>query len=143
MSVAPNKSRGSGPICRRLEQSSVQPSPTGRNFAERNEVNRSVRNIIVAVERSEKGFVDVPPGSIDDEIEIELATFGYAVALSDHLWIGGHRVHSPESVQAGNYRLHVPPSIFTCVASRLAHVPDVPDFDLEAILEERGELRSN
>jgi len=106
-------------------------------------VNLSVRSIIVAVERSEKGFVDVPPGSINDEIEIELATFGYAVALSDHLWIRGYRVHSPESVQAGNYRLHVPPSIFTCAASRFAHVPDARDFDLEGVLQERGESRSN
>lgn len=106
-------------------------------------MRRAVVNLIAAVERSEKGYADVPPGSINDDIEIELAAFGYAVAFSDHLWIGGYRVHSPESVQAGNYTLHVPPSIFTCVASRFAHVPDVPDFDLEAILEERGEPRSN
>jgi hypothetical protein len=68
---------------------------------------------------------------------------GYAIALSDHLWIGGSWVHTPESIQAGNYRPHVSPSIFTCVASRFAHVPDARDFDLEAILEARGELQSN
>ena len=106
-------------------------------------MRHSVVNLIAAAERSEHGHVDVPPGSINDEIESELAAYGYAVALSDRLWIGGYRVHSPESVQAGNYRPHVPPSNFTCVASRSAHVPDAHDFDLEAVLEERGEIRSN
>ena len=106
-------------------------------------MHRAVLNLIAATERSEHGFVDVPPGSINDEIEIELAALGYAVALSDRLWIGGYRIHSPESVQAGNYRLHVPPSNFTCIATRSAHVPDARDFDLEAVLELRGELPSN
>lgn len=106
-------------------------------------MHRAVVNLIAAVERSERGYADVPPGSINDELESELAMLGYAVALSDRLWIGGYRVHSPESVQAGNYRLHVPPSNFTCIASRSAHVPDARDFDLEAVLEERGEITSN
>lgn len=106
-------------------------------------MHRAVANLIAAVERSEHGYADVPPDSINDEIESELAAYGYAVALSDRLWIGGYRVHSPESVQAGNYRLHVPPSNFTCIASRFARVPEARDFDLEAILEERGELPSN
>ena len=85
----------------------------------------------------------MPPGSINDEIESELAAYGYAVARSDRLWIGGYRVHSPESILFGNYRPYVPPSNFTCVASRSVHVPDARDFDLEAVLEERGELFSN
>ena len=106
-------------------------------------MNRSVVNLIAVSERSMRGYSDVPPGSIDDEIEMELAALGYAVALSDHLWTGGYRVHTPESVLAGNYRPHVPPSIFTCTASQFAHVPDARDFDLEGVLEERGELRSN
>jgi hypothetical protein len=106
-------------------------------------MHRAVVNVIAAVERSDRGFADVPPGSINDEIESQLAEFGYAVALSDRLWIGGYRVHSPESVRAGNYRSHVPPSNFTCIASRSAHVPDARDFDLEAVLEERGEILSN
>ena len=106
-------------------------------------MHRAVANLIAAVERSELGFADVPPGSINNEIEGQLAEFGYAVALSDRLWIGGFRVHSPESIQAGNYRPHVPPSNFTCIASRSAHVPDARDFDLEAVLEERGEIPSN
>ena len=106
-------------------------------------MNRTVLNLIAAAERSELGYADVPPGSINDEIESELATFGYAVALSDRLWIGGYRVHTPESVQAGNYSPHVPLSIFTCASSRFAHVPDARDFDLEAVLEVRGELRPN
>jgi hypothetical protein len=106
-------------------------------------MNRSVVNLIAVAERSECGYADVPPGSINDEIESELAAYGYAVALSDRLWVGGYRVHSPESVQAGNYRPHVPPSNFTSIASRSAHVPDARDFNLEAVLEERGELRSN
>ena len=106
-------------------------------------MRRAVANLIAAVERSERGFADVPPGSINDEIESQLAEFGYAVALSDRLWVGGYRVHSPESIRAGNYKPHVPPSNFTCIASRSAHVPDARDFDLEGLLEERGEIQSN
>ena len=104
---------------------------------------RAVVNLIAVVERSEHGYADVPPRSINDELESELAALGYAVALSDRLWIGGYRVHSPESIQAGNYSSHVPPSNFTCIAPRSAHVPDARDFDLEAVLEERGEILSN
>jgi hypothetical protein len=65
-------------------------------------MHRAVVNLIAAAERSGHGFADVPPGSINDEIESELAAHGYAVALCDRLWIGGYRIHSPESVQAGN-----------------------------------------
>lgn len=106
-------------------------------------MNRSVVNLIAVAERSEGGYADVPPGSVNEEFETELAVLGYAVALSDHLWIDGYRVHTPESVEAGNYRPYVSPSIFTCAASQFAHVPDARDFDLEGILEERGELHSN
>jgi len=106
-------------------------------------MHRSVMNLIAVAERSEHGYADVPPGSINDQIESELAEFGYAVARSDRLWVGGYRVHSPESIQAGNFRPHVPPSNFTCIASRSAHVPEARDFDLEAVLEERGEIPSN
>lgn len=106
-------------------------------------MNRSVRNLIAAAERSEYGYADVPPGSVDEQIESELAAYGYPVSASQRLWIGGHRVHTPESVRAGNYRLNVPASIFTCAASRSAHVPDASDFDVEAVLEQRGELLSN
>jgi hypothetical protein len=106
-------------------------------------MNRSVINLIAVAERSERGYADVPPGSINDEIECELAAYGYAVALSDRLWVGGYRIHSPESIQFGNYRPYVPPSIFTCASSRSAHVPDARDFDLEAVLEVRGEIPSN
>jgi hypothetical protein len=105
-------------------------------------VNRKVINLIAAAERND-GYADVPPGSINDEIECELAVYGYCVAYSDRLWLGGYRVHSPESIQAGNYRPHVPPSIFTCASSKFAHVPDARDFDVEAVLEMRGEIRSN
>lgn len=115
----------------------------GRKSAERHEMNRSVINLIAIAERSEHGYADVPPGSINNEIESELATFGYAVAVSDRLWIGGYRVHTPESIKFGNYRLYVSPSIFTCASSRTAYVPDARDFDLEAILEVRGELPRN
>jgi hypothetical protein len=106
-------------------------------------VNRSVVNLIAAAERDERGYADVPPGSVNDEIESELAENGYAVAFSDRLWIGGYRVHAPESIQAGNYMPHVPPSSFTRIASLSAHVPDAREFDLEAVLQERGEIRSN
>jgi len=106
-------------------------------------MHHAVVNLIAAVERSDRGYADVPPDSINDEIESQLAVYGYALALSDQLYLGGYRLHSPESVRAGNYRPHVPPSNFTCIASRSAHVPDARDFDLEAVLEERGEIPSN
>ena len=106
-------------------------------------MKRSTINLIAAAERSKCGYADVPPGSITDEIESELAAWGYAVSGSDRLWLGGFRIYSPESIEAGNYMLHVPPSIFTCASSRFAHVPDARDFDVEAILEARGEPRSN
>jgi len=100
-------------------------------------------SLVTALERDERGYADVPPGSVNDEIESELAALGYAISSSDRLWIGGYRVHTPESIKSGNYRPYVPPSIFTCAASRFAHVPDARDFDLEAVLQERGEIRSN
>ena len=106
-------------------------------------MKRSTVNLIAAAERNEHGYADVPPGSVNDEIETELAVLGYAVSLSDRLWFGGFRIYSPESIQAGNYMLHIPPSIFTCASSRSAHVPDARDFDLNAVLEERGVLPSN
>jgi hypothetical protein len=112
------------------------------NPAERNKLDRQVINLIAVVERHD-GYVDVPPGSIDDEIECELALHGYAVSKSDRLWLGGYRIHSPESIQAGNYRPHVPRSIFTCASSKFARVPDARDFDVEAVLEMRGEIESN
>lgn len=106
-------------------------------------MHHAVFNLIAVVERSEHGYADVPPGSINDELESDLAAYGYAVARSDRLWLGGFRVHSPESILFGNYRPYVPPSNFTCIASRSARVPDARDFDLEAVLKERGELPSN
>jgi hypothetical protein len=106
-------------------------------------MNRSTVNLIAVTERSARGYVDVPPGSVNDEIERELAALGYAVSLSDCLWLGGFRIYSPESIQAGNYMLHVPPSIFTSAGSHSARVPDDCDFDLTAVLAERGELASN
>lgn len=103
-------------------------------------MNRRIVNLIAVAERSERGYADLPPGSVNDEIEKELATLGYAISLSDRLWLGGFRIYSPESIQAGNYIPHVPPSMFTCAASQFAHVPDARDFDVDAVLEERGEL---
>jgi hypothetical protein len=106
-------------------------------------MKQSVVNLIAVAERSKKGFADVPPGSINDEIEMELAVFGYAIAHSDRLWVGGYRIHTPESVRAGNYIPYVPPSIFTCASAKFAFVPDAFEFNLHAVLEERGEQRSN
>jgi hypothetical protein len=106
-------------------------------------MKRAVIDLIAVTERSDRGYADVPPGSVNDEIESELAAFGYAVSISDRLWLGGFRIYSPESIQAGNYRPHIAPSIFTCASSQFARVPDARDFDLDAVLEERGELRSN
>jgi hypothetical protein len=110
--------------------------------AERYNLNRKVIDLIAVVERHD-GFADVPPDAIDDEIECELAVYGYAVAQSDRLWLGGYRIYSPESILAGNYRPHVPPSIFTCASSQFTHVPDARDFDVEAVLEMRGEIPTN
>jgi hypothetical protein len=106
-------------------------------------MKRAVFDLIAAAERSEHGYADLLPGSVTDATESALAALGYAIALSDFMWVGGYRIHTPESIRAGNYRPHVPPSIFTCAASQFAHVPDARDFDLEAVLEERGELISN
>ena len=142
MSVAPIKF-SSLRLMRRAARAVPSSNFAGRKPAERYEMNRSVINLIAVAERSEHGYADVPPGSINEQIESELAAFGYAVALSDRLWIGGYRVHTPESIQFGNYRPYVSPSIFTCASSRLAYVTDARDFDLEAILEVRGELPSN
>jgi hypothetical protein len=105
-------------------------------------LNRKVINLIAATERHD-GYVDVPPGSINEEIEAELAVYGYAVARSERLWLGGFRIYSPESVRAGNYIPHVPPSIFTCALSKFTELPDAPDFDVDAVLGMRGEIRSN
>ena len=104
-------------------------------------MNRAVSNLIVVAERSERGYADLPPGAVDDEIEVELAQFGYAIARSDRLWLGGYRIHTPESVLAGNYRPYVSTSIFTCASAKFARVPDAGDFNVEAILQERGEPR--
>lgn len=104
-------------------------------------MNRKVRDLIAQAEK--KGYADVPPGSINDEIERDLAAWGYAVSRSDRLWLNGFRVYTPEAILAGNYRLHVPPSIFTCASSKFAQVPDAGDFDIDAVLEYRGEIVSN
>ena len=50
-------------------------------------MDRAVSNLIAAAERGEHGYADVPPGALNDEIESELAAYGYAVAPSDRLWI--------------------------------------------------------
>jgi len=133
-----------GTKCRRSHTSEhLSVFSIARELHRKEIMNRSVINLIAAAERSDRGYADIPPGSINDQIESELAAFGYAVALSDQLWIGGYRVHTPESVRAGNYRPHVPSSIFTCAASRIAYVPDAHDFDVEGVLKERGEPSSN
>jgi len=106
-------------------------------------MRRKTIALIAAAERSERGYADIPPGSIDEEAQIELALHGYAISLSDRLWLGGYRIYTPESIAAGNYMLHVPCSIFTCADARYARVPDAHDFDLEAVLAERGEIRTN
>jgi hypothetical protein len=72
---------------RRVHLSAIFASRPG--IRRKESMNRSVVNLIAAAERNERGYADVPPGSINDEIESELALFGYAVALSDRLWIGG------------------------------------------------------
>ena len=105
-------------------------------------MRRSVLNIIAVVERRD-GYADVPANCVDEEIEIELAEYGYAVGLSDAMWFGGYRIYGPESIAAGNYRLHVTPSVFTCADARYAHVPDAGDFDFGAVMKIRGRLEVN
>lgn len=104
-------------------------------------MRRQVVSLIAIVER--EGYADVPSSCIDDETEIELAQLGYAIGLSDARWLGGYRIYGPESIQAGNYRLYVPPTALSCAEPRYAQVPDARDFDLEAVLRLRGELRSH
>jgi len=43
-------------------------------------MHRAAVNLIAAVERSDRGFADVPPDSINDELESDLAVWGYACA---------------------------------------------------------------
>jgi hypothetical protein len=105
-------------------------------------MRRATLDLIAVAERN-GGYADVPPGSISDEIEIELAVHGYAISLSDRLWLGGYRVYSPECIAAGNYRSHVACSIFTCAEARYARVPDAGEFDIEGVLAERGEIPMN
>jgi len=105
-------------------------------------MRRAIIDLIAIAERS-KGFSDLPPGSITDEIESELAEYGYAIGRSDRLWLGGYRIYSPESIAAGNYMPYTPRSIFTCAKSDHAHVPDAGDINVEAILVDRGELPAN
>jgi hypothetical protein len=113
-----------------------------QQLKERNKMRRATLDLIALVERG-GGYADVPPGSISDELEVELAVHGYATGLSDRLWLGGYRVYSPESIAAGNYRPQVLCSVFTCAEARYAHVPDAGEFDIEAVLAERGELPRN
>lgn len=106
-------------------------------------MRRLVANLIAIVESRDCGYADIPAGCIDDETESELAEFGYAIGLSDALWIGGNRIYGPESIASGNYRPHVPPSVFTCPGSGYAHIPDAHDFNFEAVLKARGRIRTN
>lgn len=91
MSVAPKNLQAVG----QMQRTGVAvPSSVfaGRKPAEKRKMNRSVMNLIAAAERSKRCYAGVPPGSVNDQIESELAAYGYAVALSDRLWIGGYRV---------------------------------------------------
>jgi hypothetical protein len=106
-------------------------------------MRRKTVRLIAAAELSQRGYADLPPGTLDDETEGELAVYGYAISLSDRLWLGGYRIYTPESITAGNYMPHVPCSIFTCADSRYTHMPEAPDFDFEAVLAQRGEICKN
>jgi hypothetical protein len=106
-------------------------------------MRRSVLSIIAVVESRDKGYADFPASCLDEETEGELAEFGYAIGLSDAMWFGGYRVYGPESIAAGNYRPHVPPSALTCADLRCARVPDAGDFDFESVLKVRGIIPTN
>ena len=54
-------------------------APQAETWQKGTKLNRKAINLIAAAERND-GYADVPPGTIDDEIECELALYGYAVA---------------------------------------------------------------
>lgn len=75
------------------------------------------------------GYVDVPPSGVTPEIYDELAQCGAAVGRSENLWIDGWRVYSPRAVRAGLYRVYVPRSIHTRVASPGVRVPSLDEIE--------------
>ena len=75
------------------------------------------------------GYVDLPPSAVTPEILDELIQCGAAVGRSESLWIDGWRVYSPRAVRAGLYRVYVPRSIYTRVASAGVRIPTLDDID--------------
>lgn len=74
-------------------------------------------------------YVDVPPSAVTPEILDELVQCGAAVGRSESLWIDGWRVYSPRAVRAGLYRVYVPRSIHTRVASPGVRVPSLDEIE--------------
>jgi hypothetical protein len=107
-------------------------------------MQRATVNLIAVVEGRDEGWADVPPGLITPETEIELAEAGYACGTSDHLWLGGVRIYSPEAILYGLVQHHVPASIFTAPPPKHARIPEArPDFPINAILEMRKPTKPN
>lgn len=75
------------------------------------------------------GYVDVPPSEITPEIYEDLIKCGHGVSRSDARWMDGWRVYSPRAVRAGLYRVYVPLSIHTRVASPGVHVPSLDEIE--------------
>lgn len=75
------------------------------------------------------GYVDVPPSAVTSEILDELVQCGAAVGRSENLWIDGWRVYSPRALRARLYRVYVPRSIYTRVASAGVHIPTLEEIE--------------
>jgi hypothetical protein len=75
------------------------------------------------------GYVDAPPSAVTPEILDELIQCGAAVGRSENLWIDGWRVYSPRAVRAGLFRVYVPRSIHTRVASPGVRVPSLDEIE--------------
>lgn len=75
------------------------------------------------------GYVDVPPSVVTPEILDELVQCGAAVGRSENLWIDGWRVYSPRALRSGLYRVYVPRSIYTRVASAGVRIPTLDEIE--------------
>jgi len=75
------------------------------------------------------GYVDVPPSAITPEVLNELIQCGAAVGRSENLWIDGWRVYSPRALRAGMYRVYVPRSIYTRVATAGVRIPTLDKIE--------------
>jgi hypothetical protein len=85
--------------------------------------------ILAIADLRSHGYADVPPSAVTPEIFDELLQCGAAVGRSESLWIDGWRVYSPRAVRAGLYRVYVPRSIYTRVASAGVRIPTLEEIE--------------